>query len=187
MKNIKNKNISTLMNNRPIYTHINFVSWSLIMILIGYLAGNGFSIKSIPLLGSSQLSASNQHSNDNQIIRLDRERLSGMNLGKFAPYEPEFGNLIARGHDYFYSKDGNFGIGVWESKPGTITYKNLAYDELMYVLEGSMIMTDENGKIETYGAGEGMVLPKGWSGTLAVPEGGVRKIWVSYMGGVKGG
>jgi hypothetical protein len=26
----------------------------------------------------------------------------------------------------------------------------------------------------------------GWSGMLAVGEGGVRKIWVSYMGGIKG-
>jgi uncharacterized cupin superfamily protein len=49
-----------------------------------------------------------------------------------------------------------------------------------------MVMTDEHGNSETYGTGEGLVLPKGWTGTLAVPEGGVRKIWVSYMGGKKG-
>ena len=84
------------------------------------------------------------------------------------------------------SEDGNFGIGVWESKPGKMTYTDLEYDELMYVLDGTIILTDEHGKTETYGPGEGLVLPKGWSGTFAVPEGGVRKIWVSYMGGKKG-
>ena len=31
-----------------------------------------------------------------------------------------------------------------------------------------------------------LILPKGYKGTLTVPEGGVRKIWVSYMGGPKG-
>jgi uncharacterized cupin superfamily protein len=111
--------------------------------------------------------------------------LSGKNLGEFAPYEPEAGDLIARGHVYFDSEDGNLGIGVWESKPGEMTYTDLAYDELMYVLDGGLVLTDTQGNAETYGPGEGVVLPKGWSGTLAVPEGGLRKIWVSYMGGKK--
>ena len=133
--------------------------------------------------------ASYTHKNKNntlKTIRLDQERLSGINLGEYAPYEPEMGTLVSHGYDYFYSKDGNFGTGVWESKPGIITYKDLEYDELMYVLDGSMIMTSDDGKVGTYGKGEGLILPKGWSGTLAVPEGGVRKIWVSYMAGTKG-
>jgi hypothetical protein len=45
-------------------------------------------------LGFSQVQASTtQH-----IVRLDRDRLAGMSLGEFEPYEPEFGNLVARGH-----------------------------------------------------------------------------------------
>jgi len=176
----------TFIKNRPIYTLSHIFCLSVVMILLGNYFGNSITEKSIPVIGFSQLDAATQHSLDKQIIRLDRERLAGKKLGKFTPYEPEFGDLIARGHDYYYSKDGNFGIGVWESKPGTITYKELEYDELMYVLDGNMVMTDVNGKIESYGQGEGLVLPKGWSGTLTVPEGGVRKIWVSYMAGVKG-
>ena len=127
-----------------------------------------------------------QASTNQNIVRLDRERLAGMNLGEYEPYEPEFGDLVARGFEYFYSEDGNMGIGVWESKPGEMTYTDLEYDELMYVLDGAIVMTNEQGLVETFGPGEGLVLPKGWSGTLAVPEGGVRKIWVSYMAGGKG-
>ncbi len=119
------------------------------------------------------------------LVRLDRDRLAGNNLGDFTPYEPEFGDLMARGYEYFYSEDGNFGIGVWESKPGATTYTDLEYDELMYVLDGAIVMTDEHGNSERYASGEGVVLPKGYTGTLAVPEGGVRKIWVTYMGGKK--
>jgi len=186
MKTNQKISFLTLLNERPVHTLFLITSLSLIMIIVGLIAGNKITNVNLPVIGFSELNASTQIDTTKQIIRLDRERLSGKNLGKYAPYEPEHGDLIARGHDYFYSLDGNFGIGVWESKPGTIKYKDLAYDELMYVLDGSMVMTDENGKIETYSQGEGLVLPKGWSGTLTVPEGGVRKIWVSYMAGVKG-
>ena len=134
-----------------------------------------------PDFGISQSQAATAHS----LVRLDVERLSGKNLGDFAPYEPESGDLVARGHSYFNSEDGNLGIGVWESKPGAMTYADLKYDELMYILDGKLVLTDTDGNTETYAAGEGVVLPKGWSGTLAVPEGGVRKIWVAYMGGKK--
>ena len=151
---------------------IGFIGWSAAMVLLGSIS---------PEFGISQSQAATAES----LVRLDRDRLSGNNLGEFEPYEPEFGNLIARGHEYFYSKDGNFGIGVWESKPGETTYTDLEYDELMYVLDGAIVMTNEHGGTEKYGPGEGVVLPKGYTGTLAVPEGGVRKIWVTYMGGKK--
>ncbi len=158
---------------RTILAATAFVTWSVIMLLVGNIA---------PEFGLSQVQAAAPK----LIVRLDRDRLTGKNLGAFEPYEPEHGDLIARGHEYFYSEDEKFGTGVWESKPGKISYTDLEYDELMYVLDGSMILTDEYGNTGKYGPGEGLVLPRGWTGTLAVPEGGVRKIWVSYMGGKKG-
>jgi uncharacterized cupin superfamily protein len=149
-----------------------FIVWSAAMVLVGNIS---------PDFGISQSYAAMA----NPLVRLDSNRLSGNNLGEFTPYNPESGNLMARGHEYFYSEDGNFGLGVWESKPGETSYTDLEYDELMYVLDGAIVMTDEQGNSETYAAGEGVVLPKGYTGTLAVPEGGVRKIWVTYMGGKK--
>jgi len=119
------------------------------------------------------------------LIRLDKTRLAGDALGEYAPYEPDAGDLVARGNDFYYSPDALFGIGVWESRPGSMTYKDLAYDELMFVLEGSIVMTDQRGNVESFGPGEGLVLPRGWSGTLAVTGGGVRKLWVSYEGNKK--
>jgi uncharacterized cupin superfamily protein len=135
----------------------------------------------VPDLGISRSQAANSSS----LVRLDADRLAGNNLGEYEPYEPEAGDLMARGYEFYYSRDGNFGLGVWESKPGKTTYTDLGYDELMYVLEGTIVMTDENGNEERIGPGEGLVLPTGFSGTLAVPDGGVRKIWVTYMGGKK--
>jgi len=52
----------------------------------------------------------------------------------------------------------------------------------MYVLDGKIVLIDDQGNREEYVAGEGVVLPRGWTGTFSVPE-GARKIWVSYEGG----
>ena len=99
---------------------------------------------------------------------MDRARLDVEKLGEFSLYEPDNGNLVARGYDYFYSADEGFGVGVWESKPGHITYTDLEYSELMLVLEGSLIMANDDGEREILEAGESLVLPQGWSGTLTV-------------------
>jgi uncharacterized cupin superfamily protein len=183
---MKRNQFSSEFNIRPAFGVITLFVWSVIMLVVGSVFGGGMPEKAKHIFGISQLHADPLQTQNAEIIRLDRERLAGNNLGEFSPYEPDSGDLVARGHDYFYSEDENFGIGVWESKPGKMTYVDLPYDELMVVLDGSLVMTDEHGKTEVFGVGEGLVLPKGWSGTLAVPEGGVRKIWVSYMGGIKG-
>ena len=151
---------------------MGLIAWSVAMILVGGVSAD---------LGLSPLQAATSSS----LVRLDADRLAGKNLGEYEPYDPESGDLMARGHEFFYSEDGNFGLGVWESKPGKTTYVDLEYDELMYVLDGMLIMTDENGTVDKVGPGQGLVLPTGWNGTLAVPEGGVRKIWVTYMGDKK--
>lgn len=157
---------------RSAVTALGFSAWSAAMILVGSLTSD---------LGISRLEAATSSA----LVRLDSDRLAGNNLGEYAPYNPDAGDLMARGHDFYYSEDGNFGLGVWESKPGKTTYTDLGYDELMYVLEGAIVMTDAQGNEERIGPGEGLVLPTGFNGTLAVPEGGVRKIWVTYMGGKK--
>ncbi len=122
----------------------------------------------------------------NKPLSLGKDKLDSSTMGEFAPYEPEIGNLIARTNEYFYSQDESFGLGTWESKPGAQTYTDLGYDELMFIMEGKITMKDADGTTKTFGAGEGLILPKGYNGTLIVEEGGVRKIWTSYMAGSKG-
>ena len=121
---MKHQNTRSAFSWRTAILATGFVGWSAAMVLVGSIS---------PEFGISQSQAATASS----LVRLDRDRLSGNNLGEFTPYEPEFGDLMARGHEYFYSEDGNFGIGVWESKPGMTTYTDLEYDELMYVLDGA--------------------------------------------------
>lgn len=145
------------------------IVWSGAMVLVGTL---------ISEFGPNQ----SQAAESERTVRLDRERLGGANLGSFEPYEPENGDLMARGHTFFTSKDGKFSLGVWETKAGTLNIPEpYTVDELMYVLEGRIVLIDSEGNREEYGPGEGVVLPRGWSGTFSVPE-GARKIWVSYEG-----
>lgn len=149
-----------------------FMGWGMVTFFIG---------AALPGLGLPQSEAATSK----PLVRLDDDRLAGKMLGEFEPYEPDSGNLMARGHEFYYSEDEMFGLGVWESKPGEMTYTDLEYDELMYVLEGSIVMTDPHGKSEKFGPGQGVLLPKGYTGTFTVPQGGVRKIWVTYSGGKK--
>ena len=169
---MNNRETHSIFRPRTLASVLGFIAWSAAMVLVGSL---------VPDLGISRLQAASGSS----LVRLDSDRLAGNNLGEYAPYDPDAGDLMARGHEFYYSADGNFGLGVWESKPGKTTYSDLGYDELMYVLEGAIVMTDEHGNEERIGPGEGLVLPTGFSGTLAVPDGGVRKIWVTYMGDKK--
>lgn len=157
---------------------IGFSLWSSLMVIVGAIGGDFLSIAKSHAEPSQGLHSA--------IVRLDKVRLGGQDLGEFSPYEPERGDLISRGYDYYYSDDEQFGLGVWESKPGSMVYSDLQYDEVMIVLDGSLVMTQSGGDPEIFSAGEGLVLPHGWSGTLTVPEEGARKIWVSYMGGIKG-
>jgi len=164
---------------------IALIVWSIFMLLLGSLYSAYSNIEADNML-IKPVHASSIETIVKKMIRLDPEQLAGKNLGEFAPYEPETSDLIARGYEAYYSKDGEFGVGIWESKPGKETFTHLDYDELMYVLEGSFIVIDADGKSETFTVGQGVVLPKGWAGTFIVPEGGVRKIWSTYMGGKKG-
>ena len=150
--------------------------WSLCMLALGTNLDSDFVV-------NKSFAASDQSPD---LVPLDKLQLAGENLGDFSPYLPDRGDLVARGDDFYYSQDENLGIGVWESKPGSMTYEDLKYDELMLVLEGQLIMTAAEGKPQYFNQGEGFILPMGWSGTLAVGEEGVRKIWVSYMGSIKG-
>ncbi|MDG2377010.1 MAG: cupin domain-containing protein [Woeseiaceae bacterium] len=160
------------VQERTVILTVGFLVWSALMIMVGSIWTEAGISESHAATGST-------------LVRLDRNRLDGNDLGEYEPYDPDAGDLIARGYEFYYSDDGNFGIGVWESMPGKTTYTDLTYDELMYVLEGEMVMTDSSGNTDSVGPGEGLVLPAGWSGTLSVLEGGVRKIWVTYMGDKK--
>lgn len=139
----------------------------------------------ITLLGSQSLQSlltSPASAQDAPVIqlRISNNILSGEALGEFEADEPETGNILAREHVFYTNNNGQFETGIWEAKSGTMTIQNSPYAEVMYILEGSFAMSAPGNSAITYSAGEGVVMPKGWTGNFTIPEGGVKLIWSNY-------
>lgn len=52
------------------------------------------------------------------------------------------------------------------------------YDEYVLVLKGKVVLTSEDGSSQTFGVGDGFLVPKGWTGTWDMPEQYLEKIIV---------
>lgn len=55
-------------------------------------------------------------------------------------------------------------VALWESEAGGSRSANYPQDEFIYVLEGTVVTTDEDGTQHEFHAGDVFVLPKGWAG-----------------------
>lgn len=77
------------------------------------------------------------------------------------------------------SSDKKFASGMYQSG-ATRTEINEPYgvDEFMFFLEGSVTLTSTDGTVTKVNAGEGVTIPKEWTGIWETE--GYRKIWVIY-------
>ena len=64
-------------------------------------------------------------------------------------------------HIFFMTEDKNTWTGVWECAPCLEEIESYPVNEMMTVLSGSVTLTDENGKSETYTSGDTFFLTKG--------------------------
>jgi uncharacterized protein len=85
------------------------------------------------------------------------------------------GNPMMSGR-VFYEADG-IEIGVWECTPGGWAILNRVDTETVRILAGRARLTDADGTAVELGPGDGLVLPKGWSGRWDILE-TVRKHYV---------
>ena len=79
----------------------------------------------------------------------------------------------------FLSSDKNFGSGMYKS--GAVRFEitePYGVDEFMYFLEGSVTLTSSDGTVQVINAGEGVTIPKEWTGVWETE--GYTKIWVIY-------
>lgn len=76
----------------------------------------------------------------------------------------------------FYEADG-IQIGVWECTPGGWAIENRADTETVRILVGRARLTNADGSAVELTAGDGLVLPKGWSGRWEILE-TVRKHYI---------
>ncbi|MDX1500498.1 MAG: cupin domain-containing protein [Woeseiaceae bacterium] len=79
----------------------------------------------------------------------------------------------------FLSSDGRFASGMYRSgKTRSEITEPYGVDEFMYFLEGSVTLTSADGSVQVIEAGEGVTIPKEWTGVWETD--GYTKIWVIY-------
>lgn len=72
---------------------------------------------------------------------------------------------------FMTSEAGNFLAGVWTCTPGTMKLTSYPFNEMAVVIEGRIIVTDEdNGETKEFGPGDGLAIRKGFRGTWTMPE-----------------
>lgn len=77
------------------------------------------------------------------------------------------------------SSDGKFASGMYRSGATRVEINEpYGVDEFMFFLEGSVTLTSSDGTVHTVEAGEGVTIPKEWTGIWDTE--GYRKIWVIY-------
>ena len=77
------------------------------------------------------------------------------------------------------ASDGKFASGMYRSgKTRSEIDEPYGVDEFMFFLEGGVTLTSSDGTVTEIGAGEGVTIPKEWTGIWDTD--GYTKIWVIY-------
>jgi uncharacterized cupin superfamily protein len=89
------------------------------------------------------------------------------------------GDPLTRTLNYYTDPTSCFFAGVWESSPGKwrVSYTE---NEFVALLGGKVVLTADDGRAETFGAGDAFVIPAGFSGTWETVE-PVRKLYAIYQ------
>ena len=92
-------------------------------------------------------------------VRIDPAVLAGQGLDP----GPEQDGMQSSFKSVF---EGDIVSAVFESGPGAMQVEDLMFDEFIYILAGQLVLTGaDDGVAHTFGTGDHLVLPKGWSGT----------------------
>ena len=99
-------------------------------------------------------------------VRLDADKLAGLGLEEYEPYPQEIVLSGRSRHSYhtFFSGE-EVVVEVYEADPAKLRIDEpWPYDEFIYLLSGKLVLTDAEGRVTEYVAGESLVVPKGFLG-----------------------
>lgn len=106
----------------------------------------------------------------------------------FIAFDPDValgGDGRTREHMYFAEDNERISAGVWEADPQPREdgkepeFHTATYTELMCILEGSVTIADPSGKVETFEAGDVVIVPRGTRTEWRQTE-YVKKYWVIF-------
>ena len=112
-------------------------------------------------------------------VRLDADKLAGLDLEEFEPFPKEMvlsGRSKHSYHTFFYGEE--VVVEVYEAEPAKLKIDEpWPYDEFIYVLSGKLVLTDATGDVTQFVAGQSLVVPKGFLGTWEM-QGNFRELVV---------
>jgi uncharacterized cupin superfamily protein len=106
--------------------------------------------------------------------------LTELPLADFAPKPTSIeGDQVEATHTLWTSPDGRLEIGIWECTPGRFTADRSQAAEFCHFLSGAVEMRHHDGRVQRLGAGDALMLPKGWKGEWVLTQ-RTRKIYAFY-------
>lgn len=105
--------------------------------------------------------------------RIDRDGANGAGLDS-VPHDPTDTPIEGASHPKAYTAymdaTRQFTGGVWACDAGTLEIRNLPFDEVCFVIDGEVEVTDAQGTSLTFSEGDAFVLHKGFTGTWRMPR-----------------
>jgi uncharacterized cupin superfamily protein len=102
-------------------------------------------------------------------VRMDPDKMAGLGLTRIP--NDGFIDILVEGElefDIASLFDGEeLRVVVVESTPAKTDHRNrpLEYDEFVLVLNGKLVLTEQDGTVHEFTPGEALVVPKGYTGT----------------------
>ncbi|MFI5930661.1 cupin domain-containing protein [Actinoplanes sp. NPDC051494] len=93
--------------------------------------------------------------------------------------EPLSGEITVRSRVDFATGDRRVISGIWESEPGTSRWEFRTRGEIIHVIAGRMVVTEDGGEPVEVTAGSTAYFPIGWLGEWTVTE-RLRKVYVVH-------
>ena len=86
------------------------------------------------------------------------------------------GKYTTKTWNHYTGEDDRLYCGIWECTPGKVS---MTYDEweFCHFIEGEAILTNQDGKSWTLKAGDGFIIPAGFSGTWET----IKKVRKHYV------
>ena len=119
-------------------------------------------------------------------VRMDRDKMGGIGLTAIPPdaYKDILvaGELNMRVATLFEGRE--LRASIFESTPAKTNHRTRPTDEdeFVYVLSGKLILTEPNGTVNEFRAGDTLVLPAGYTGTWEM-QGNYRELVVEMQKG----
>ena len=111
--------------------------------------------------------------------KISKDELTGIVAPEAKPIEQEGVSIPTRDHRSWINPDGSIETGIWECDAGAFRSRFADYGEMIYIVQGEMVCTSDDGASFTLAEGDSCTFPRGWSGTWNVIR-PIRKLYTVW-------